>query len=153
MNRTGRNIRQVATETRFLVSVTTPMPSKSSILASRQDLAETDSTAVIKDPFITESARKSYPSASFFRPYHICRTNINTRTKKINSKKVLDGILDQCYMALTPCLECSEVGGKEASGCRVHWLLFYQQIKFVPIPSHRRMNVLGCPEPLPFAPL
>ena len=56
-------------------------------------------------------------------------------------------------MALTPCLEGSEVGGKEASGCRVHWLLFYHQIKFVPIPSHRRMNVSGCPELPPFAPL
>ena len=32
--------------------------------------------------------------------------------RKINSKKVLDGIRGQCYMAFTPCLEGSEVGGK-----------------------------------------
>ena len=50
-------------------------------------------------------------------------------------------------MALTPCLEGSEVGEKEAIGCRVQWLLF-----FVLTPSHRRMSVLGCPELLPFAP-
>ena len=36
---------------------------------------------------------------------------------KINSKKVLDGVLEQCYMAITPCLEGSEVGEKEAAGC------------------------------------
>ena len=30
--------------------------------------------------------------------------NIKIRTPKLDPKKVLDGILGQCYMALTPCL-------------------------------------------------
>ena len=55
------------------------------------------SAAVIKDSFITESALKF--------------------SQKLNPKKVLDLSMEQCYMALTPCLV---VGGKpldvESSG-------------------------------------
>ena len=42
------------------------------------------SAAVIKDSFITESALKF--------------------SHKLNSKKVLDLSIEQCYMAITPCL-------------------------------------------------
>ena len=47
------------------------------------------SAAVIKDSFITESALKF--------------------SHKLNPKKVLDLSMEQCYIALTPCLV---VGGK-----------------------------------------
>ena len=50
----------------------------------------------------------------FFRPYHIYSVRINARTTKINPKKVLDGILEQCYMALTPCFGWKLVGS--------HWM-------------------------------
>ena len=81
-------------------------------------------------------------SKIFERPIRRHRLDFANPIQKLNPKKVLDGILGQCYMALTPCLV---VGGKpldvESSG-------FF----FILIPSHRRMSVLGCPELPPFAP-
>ena len=43
------------------------------------------------------------------RPIHRHRLDFANPIQKLNPKKVLDGILEQCYMALTPCLV---VGGK-----------------------------------------
>ena len=42
-----------------------------------------------------------------FRSYHICRTNINTRTTKLNSKKVLANLTKLRYLTLCYLTSCS----------------------------------------------
>lgn len=66
-------------------------------------------------------------------------------SSKINPKKVLDGILHQCYMARTPCWKVQKLVEKKPLDVESGGFFF--------IPSHRRMSVSGCPELLPFVPV
>ena len=63
---------------------------------------------------------------SKFTVHHTVLVEMYLRLKPTGfSPWVVHWVLEQCYMAFTPCLEGSEVGEKEAVGCRVQRLLFY----------------------------